>query len=419
MSNESQADLREATARLERDLLARLGLGTGASNEQIESAHEEILSYLEKAPSGLRAWSARQAASIDEAHALLRGDQADLSAAAASLMGGARARPVEAPSAPPVPAAAPAVAATPAAAAVDARVAPSPARAAPAAPKTGIVTPHGGRHAIDALDGDEWADDEPAAPPVRRQTPAAARRQAAAAAPEPRALNPVLKRAGLALAAVVAVVAVGFAGYQLGAPSATPAPTEDPQVTAFREQVASLMQKLAADPQDVETLTALGNLYYNAGDYASAITWIDKVLAQDPESVDALLAYGAASYNTADFATAEESWLKVLDLDPENLEAYYDLGFLYFSDNPPNIEKTREMWNKVVEISPDSQIAQTVASHLKSLDAMASASPGAATPGPGASEAPSTELGASDAPSAPPSEAPASPAATPAASAGG
>src|SRR3990170_4815744 len=82
MSDQPAIDTRGATARLERELLARLGLGPGASNEQIESAHEEIAQFLDRAPHALRGWAARQMAAIDEAYALLRGESAELTATA-------------------------------------------------------------------------------------------------------------------------------------------------------------------------------------------------------------------------------------------------------------------------------------------------------------------------------------------------
>jgi tetratricopeptide (TPR) repeat protein len=390
MSNPSVNEVREATDRLEKDLLARLGLGSGASNEQIESAHEEIAQYLDRSPAGLRAWSARQAASIDEAYALLRGDRADLAAAAATLMGAA-------------PAAADPAGLAPAPAAAK----PTPSAAKPAAARNQIVVPSGGRHAMDALDDSDgdWFD-ETELQRAPRRSPAARKAAAAAAAAKPaRGVNPLLRRAALAGAVVVAVVAVGFGGYSLGAPKATPAPSGDVQAAAFQQQVATLMQQLAANPNDIPTLAALGNLYYEAQDFQTAADWMKKVLAIDPNHVDSLLAFGAASFNLADYQAAEDSWKKVLEIDPANLEAYYDLGFLYFSDNPPKVDLVRQMWGKVVELSPESAIAKTVASHLKSLDTLASGAP-SGSPAPAGSAAPQSSPAPSVAPAAAPSSEP-------------
>ena len=359
----------EAIARLEKELLARLGLGTGASNGQIESAHEEIAAYLDKAPGVLRGWAARQAGPIDEAYALLSGDRAELVAAAEAAAAEA------ALIAPVMPAPAP----TPAG-----RPGPAHAAAAPAA--DGLVLPSGGRHTMDALDdaGEKWYDESELTAPPRR-TPAerrAAQVAATTGAAPATGLNPMLKRVGLAVAAIVVVAVVGVGGYNLGAPKATPAPSTDAAAAAFETEVTALMQKLSASPNDIPTLMGLANAYYAIQDYPTSTTWIKKVLAVDPKNIDGLLALGAVSFNHSDYPTAEASWTQVLGIDPANLEAYYDLGFLYYSDNPPNIAKVKEMWGKLVAISPDSQLAQTVASHLTSLDA--SAPPAAGSPAPSA-----------------------------------
>jgi hypothetical protein len=98
-------------------------------------------------------------------------------------------------------------------------------------------------------------------------------------------------------------------------------------------------------------------------------------------------------------AEAETAWRQVLAIDPKSVEAHYDLGFMYLSKNPPDLANVRKEWNEVIAIAPDSDIAKTVATHLKSLDG---------------SPAPST------APSATPSLAPSTaPSATPASSAPG
>ena len=51
----------------ERDLLARLGLGPGASNSDIEAAHDAVLDFLAHAPGSPAGWASRQTYEIHEA----------------------------------------------------------------------------------------------------------------------------------------------------------------------------------------------------------------------------------------------------------------------------------------------------------------------------------------------------------------
>ena len=90
------------------------------------------------------------------------------------------------------------------------------------------------------------------------------------------------------------------------------------------------------------------------------------------------LALGATDFNSGDLDAAEVAWRKALDIDENSVEAHYDLGFLYFNRQPPDMAKVQEHWNRVVELDPNSEIAQTVKAHL---DAIASMVPGLAGAG--------------------------------------
>ena len=123
-----------------------------------------------------------------------------------------------------------------------------------------------------------------------------------------------------------------------------------------------------------------------------AAEWEGKVVALEPKNVTALLGLGAATFNQGNAIEAEKHWQAVLDIDPYNLEAHYDLGFMYFSQNPPDIERTTIEWNSVIEIAPDSEIAKTVATHLDTLQTWAASSV------PSGSPAASSPIGASPRP---------------------
>jgi len=342
------SDPRSPGAPDDRDLLARLGLGPGASNGEVEAAHDELLDFLATAPSSLRGWARARLTEADEAYARLGG-----------------------------------------------------AAQASAPPETAEPVIRGGLE--DDLDG--FLDDADGPVIVTRRERRAA--QARAARPQARGIRPqagsgalvieggTLKKAGVAGVALAVVAAVVLGIYGFG-PGGLPGLTGTPKPAASggldAAQVSALMQKIAANPSDTVSLMGLANLYYGIRDYATAETWLKKILAIDPKHVDALLALGAAQYNTGDDASAELTWRQVLAIDPKNLEAHYDLGFMYFSQEPPNAEKAREEWGQVIALAPDSDIAQTVAAHLAQLGGspLPSAAPAAGSPAPSGSPAPAS-----------------------------
>jgi tetratricopeptide (TPR) repeat protein len=339
-------DPRPNGAASERDLLARLGLGPGASNGDIEAAHDEILDFLAAAPGSLRGWAAVQLGTVDEAYAQLNGAPASASAIV-----------------PAVPAA---------------RAASRPVAARP----TGGIDG-------DDLDGFFDHDDAPVVVTRRERQRRAVQRTVEEPAARRFSLRTIVTAVG-----AVGVLAGAFVIYQLGAPAVpgftgTPAPGSS-AVAVDPAKVAALMAKLQANPKDLAALRDLGNLYYDVRDFASAAGWMEKIIAIDPKDEEALLALGAAKFNLGDLDGAEATWLRIVAINPKNAEAHYDLGFIYFSKTPPDMARVREEWNKVIAIDPTSDIAKTAATHLQSLDKSSGAPstvPGASS-GPAASAAP-------------------------------
>ncbi len=239
-------------------------------------------------------------------------------------------------------------------------------------------------------------------PPERLAAAATAGAGPAGAPPAAVTPEPVVTRAAVLAAfrprgrawlliAPVLLAAVVFGVYHWGGGSSVPGVTGTPTNTASpaasdkapaldTAKVSALMKKISANPKDVTALSGLGEAYFQAGDYKTTALWENKVLALEPKNKDALLALGAALFNQGDSAGAEKQWTLAANLYPNLAEVHYDLGFLYLSQDKPDLAKVRAEWNKVVEIDPTSAVAKTVATHLKSLDEKAgpSAAPSAA-----------------------------------------
>ncbi len=320
------ATVKPAAAAVERELLGRLGLRADASSQDVESAHDQLIEYLEQAPADLRPWAQREITRVDEAYALLSDPTIDRFALTGSVV--AAAAPVPAP-------------------------APTAARVA-------------------AMKGQS------------------------AARPTAVTGNRPIRRLAIGAAAIVGVVAIALAGYNLnggtGVPpiTGTPAPEAAASPGVDAAQVATLMQKITANPRDIASLQSLADLYYQASDFQTAGTFLAKILAVDSKNLTALLALGAVQFNQRNSADAERQWRAVLAIDPKNVEAHYDLGFMYLSKNPPDVANVKLEWGEVIAIDPNSAVAKTVATHLANLAGspapsgtpIGSAAPPAAAPSP-------------------------------------
>ena len=303
---------REDAAQFKHDLLGRLGLQADASRQDVEAAHNVLVEFLELAPHKANSWAAARTADMDEAFALLSG------------------------------------------------------------PEHGLIS------ASQLASRAQRRLDE--TPEHRRVAPATLMASAAPAAAKPRRA----KISG-AIGAVL-VVGVGFLVFQMDKTSDVPGITGAPtgQQTSARSgdttavpvdqaKVAALTTKSSANPKDTASLLALGDIYFAAADYKNASAFEQRVLVVDPKNKVALLAVGAAQFNLGNSAEAKKQWLIAAGLYPKSAEVHYDLGFLYFSQTPPEQANMTAEWNKVIAIDPNSAIAKSVATHLRS-----------STPSPGA-----------------------------------
>ncbi len=367
-------DPRADRAAMERELLDRLGLTRDANTQDVETAHDDVVRFLESAPGDLRAWAQREIAAADEAYALLSDPTAEIPAGSMIFAM--------------APAVAPAVEPAPA---------PAPARA------TRVAAPAAAARAVADDEEEEILEDEPV--PTRRVRRSGAIR-GVATAPEAAARNRLLTRlavvgAGLVGVAVLVIAVYNFGGGGSGVPgfNGTPAPDTGAAASPAVDQtaVADLMQKLQANPNDIAVLKSLADTYYQGGDYATAGTFFDKILQIDPRNVSALLGRGATAYNVGDATLAEKDWKAVVAIDPKNVDAHYYLGFMYLDSASPDMAKVKAEWQTVIDIAPDSDIAKTIKQHLTSLESAPPASTGAST-APAASSSPAASPSVSAAP---------------------
>ncbi|HEX5590218.1 MAG TPA: tetratricopeptide repeat protein [Candidatus Limnocylindrales bacterium] len=364
----------------ERELLERLGLDERASAEDVSKTRNELQAFLASAPRSLRGWARRQASAADEAYVLLSDPTAWRDAGALPAPRPRSASQPDGPATPPVR-----------------RATPAPQPAAPAVASEGDddaafdamlaeVTP--------SMHRDRIASRPAAAVPSAR----AARMKVQPAVP---ASPGRLSRPLIGLAAAVGVVAIAVGVYQFGAPAAASTPTGSPgpAATAGLDQarVAALMARIQQDPNDTAALLELGDSFFQAGQYATAVTWLEKLVTLEPNNVRARLALGAAKFNLNEVDAAEAQWLEVLEIDADNVEAHYDLGFLYLNQTPPDYAAVQREWAEVVRLAPDTEIATVVQQHLDALAAM--------SPAPSGDASPATSPAASGAASAAPSPA--------------
>lgn len=130
-------------------------------------------------------------------------------------------------------------------------------------------------------------------------------------------------------------------------------------------RVDELKAQIDADPSDAAARQQLAELYLDAALYQDAIEQLDQVLQITPDDLDALLAIGVAEFNLSQDEQAKQHWLRATQVAPAQAEPWYNLGFLYMAQTPPDYDKVEQAWGRVIELDPDSELAATARAHLE------------------------------------------------------
>ncbi len=117
-------------------------------------------------------------------------------------------------------------------------------------------------------------------------------------------------------------------------------------------QAAPLLNKLKSNPDDPGLLTSLGNLYYDAQQYPSAIQFYKRVLAIRPADTAVRTDMGTAYWymGNADLAIAEFD--KALTYAPDNSNTLFNRGLVRWKgkkDGPGAIAD----WNQLLTANPN------------------------------------------------------------------
>ncbi len=130
--------------------------------------------------------------------------------------------------------------------------------------------------------------------------------------------------------------------------------TEPPQDAELDQQVKSLTTMLADDPDNVEVVTALGNLFFDHSRWDEAQRWYRKALELKPGDVNVMTDYAVVLRNLGKGQEALDILNTVLAKDPGHWQALY---------------------NKVIVLNFDLHRHADAIEELKKLESMRSSHP--------------------------------------------
>lgn len=172
---------------------------------------------------------------------------------------------------------------------------------------------------------------------------------------------------------IISVTMIG-SGFMAIFPSSSEQTAEDQRQQIMqkeyndRKQIVEVLNtKLKESPEEIETLLALGDAYYEKSrvtvqmnineykeDLQKAIEMYQKVLAQKEDN-SVMLKLAASAFLLGDSEVAEQTYLNLLQKEPENIDALYGYGMFLFYEKE-DAKQAEEKWQKALDMVTDDQL---------------------------------------------------------------
>jgi tetratricopeptide (TPR) repeat protein len=120
-------------------------------------------------------------------------------------------------------------------------------------------------------------------------------------------------------------------------------------------EIDQLKAKLASNPEDFDTLSALGDLYFESSRYLEAIQTYDKALGVNPVCADCLNDKGLALFYSGDPSSALVSFDRAIAMAPAYTRAWLSKGYVLVSIG--RYQEAIVPLNKVKELDSNGRLA--------------------------------------------------------------
>lgn len=101
------------------------------------------------------------------------------------------------------------------------------------------------------------------------------------------------------------------------------------QLAVFHQQEKHYTELIKRNPQDVNALISLGNLYFSWKQWNKAIQYYNKVLQLNPQNWDIQVDMSIALFNTGNSEAAIKGLNDVIKANPDHAMAQYNLAAIY------------------------------------------------------------------------------------------
>lgn len=123
------------------------------------------------------------------------------------------------------------------------------------------------------------------------------------------------------------------------------------QSNQIHDAITCYKKLLGIDPNNIDGLLGLGNLYQSKKQYSDAVIYFKKLVELLPDNAITYYNLGVLYYDSHDYQHAKQCYKKAIYIDREFSLAHNNLGMIYESEN--KVEKAIKHYQQAVNLSPD------------------------------------------------------------------
>ncbi len=139
-----------------------------------------------------------------------------------------------------------------------------------------------------------------------------------------------------------------------------------PAATVDPERVKALEAVAAQNPKDTQPRVQLGNMYFDAEQYAQSISWYEQAVALNPNDANVSTDLGVAYYYTNQPDRALSQFDHSLSIDPKHIKTLLNVGIVR-AFGKQDLAGAAKAWEQVVALSPDTPEGQAAKKGLEGL----------------------------------------------------
>lgn len=117
-------------------------------------------------------------------------------------------------------------------------------------------------------------------------------------------------------------------------------------------QAGPMIDKLKADPNNASLLAGIGNVYYDAQSFPTAIDYYQRALKLDPANASVRTDMATAYWYTGNADSAIIEFKKSLSYEPNKPNALFNLGIVEWQGKM-DVKAAVETWQKLLDTNPN------------------------------------------------------------------